>query len=159
MGRKHCSLLPTRQVAQVLTRKVDDTIWSIENLIFQTACLQRPIGPGTLTVGDLVPANRDAARHLRAIVMMDFFTAHDGRLKSMLGHQLTEPLADQISPDIGAEQDTLLLVKASGGIPDLRDVAIGPGDATVDLQILFPKTTIRLKCDLCGLDIVAGGDG
>src|SRR5215510_10947590 len=91
--------------------------------------------------------------------MVDFFAAAYRRLEPMLGRQPAESLADQISPDIGAEQNTLFLVEASGGVPDLRDVAIGPGNAAVDLQIFFPKTTIRLECDLCGLDIVAGSDG
>src|SRR5262245_7277204 len=77
----------------------------------------------------------------------------------MLRRQPPEPLADLIGPNIGTEQNTLLLVKASGGVPDLRDVAIGPGNAAINLLILFPKTTVCLECNLHGPDIVAGSDG
>src|SRR5215470_1037375 len=86
---------------------------------------------------------------------MDFLAADHGRLQSLLGRHAPEPLADLIGPDIGAKQDSLLALEASRRVPDLGDVTIGPGNAAVDLLVLFPKTAICLKCNLCRLHIVA----
>src|SRR5262249_46043047 len=74
-------------------------------------------------------------------------------------HEAPEPLQVLVGQDLGTEQDSLVAVKASGRIPDLVDVAIGPGNTAVDLVILFPKATICLKCNLCRLHIIASSDG
>src|SRR5262249_62160697 len=62
-------------------------------------------------------------------------------------------LADRAGPDVAADHDALRGVDRVRGVPQLRDVAAGPRDATVDLLIGLPPPAIGLKGDLDGRDV------
>src|SRR5579872_5814373 len=67
--------------------------------------------------------------------------------------QTANALGNVVAPDVGAEQHAFLPVESGRGVPDLRDVALGPGDAAVDLVVLLPEAAIGLERDLDHLGI------
>ena len=159
LGREHRALLPARQVADVLAREVERAVRLGDRGVGSRARLVGPLGPAAADVGDLRPGDGDAVRDVLGEARMDpgGLLAHQGEPLGIA--QRPEALADLVRPDVGAHHDALGLAEARGGIPELRDVGVGPGDAAVDLVVLLPEAPLGLERGLGRGDVVRGRDG
>src|SRR5436853_5133418 len=159
MRRQHRAFLPTRQIAEMFSGKIDRTVWLIEKWVAGPTAILAPFGPGALTVRNCLPANRDTARYFILIARMNFPAARSCGGKALRRGHSAESLPNGIIPNVGAQNNALLRVEPGGGIPNLGDVAARPGDSPVDLMVHLPKAPISLKRDFSSSGIMSCCDG
>lgn len=148
--------LPTREVAQVLTRQENAPVGFEQPRVGARQALVFPVGPTALALGNQVPGYREGRLKRLRVLRVNLAALLDSIGGAAFGCAAAH--CDSVAPEIVvAEQDAFLLTEAVRRVGDLSH-EVGGGVSTVDVVVL-PEAAVKLQADLAGRLVRNSGDG
>ena len=84
---------------------------------------------------------------------MNFFSRCERQFNSRGRAEVAKICGIAATEQVGANKNTLVLAKASRGIPDLQNIGVRPADTAVDLLFFLPESW-RLEGNLGGIRVL-----
>jgi len=116
-----------------------------------------PVSPGAGAKRYLGPSNRNTTAQWRSVIFMQTLAVIERVLYSLLGALGRKSLTRVMVPNVCSHENSLFLVESRARVPDLPDVTVDPGDATVDLMVELPKPPFGLKSELARRHVLRRG--